>query len=51
MVVTSVLKAVAKISSSIPVEKTVLGTDTVPALALPKADIASAEFCPELYWK
>lgn len=44
MVATSVLKARAKTLSSMVVLKRVLGIDTVPALALPKADIANAVF-------
>jgi hypothetical protein len=44
MVATSVLKAKAKMLSSMLVAKRVVGSDTVPALALPKAEIARAVF-------
>ena len=51
MVPISVLKDFAKFPSSIPVVKTELGTDTVPAFALPNAEIANAElFASLLYW-
>jgi hypothetical protein len=43
MVPISVLKDFAKIPSSMLVVKTVLGTDTVPAFALPNAETAIAE--------
>lgn len=45
-VATLVLKEMAKISLSIPVAKTVLGIDTVPALPLLNAEnIAKTGFC------
>jgi hypothetical protein len=51
MVATSVLKAFAKIPLSTPVVNRVLGIDTVPALALPKEDTATARFLGSLlYW-
>ena len=52
MVATSVLKDLAKTLSSMPVVNKVLGSDTVPAFALPKAEIARAISCiSALYWK
>ena len=52
MVATSVLKALARMLSSMLVVKRVVGSDTVPALALPKAEIAKAGFwASALYWK
>ncbi|KAF3943782.1 hypothetical protein CMV_029692 [Castanea mollissima] len=48
MVPISVLKDFTKFPSSIPVVKTELGTDTVPAFALPNAEIAIAELFASL---
>ena len=45
MVAISVLKDLAKILSSMPVVNKVLGSETVPAFALPKAEIARAGIC------
>lgn len=42
MVATPVLKALAKMLSSMPAAKRVVGSDTVAALALTKAEIAKA---------
>jgi len=52
MVATSFLKALAKIPLSMPVVNKVLGIDTVPELALPKADTATARLLGSLlYWQ
>ena len=45
MVAISVLKDLAKILSSMPAVNKVLGSETVPAFALPKAEIARAGIC------
>ena len=44
IVAISILKALARMLSSMPVANTVDGTDTVPAFAFPKAEIAVAGF-------
>lgn len=44
MAATSVLKDLANTVSLIPEANKVLGSETVPAFALPKAEIAIAEF-------
>ena len=50
MVAISVLKDLAKTLLSIPVGNKVLGSETVPAFALPKAEIAIAgNFTSSLY--
>jgi hypothetical protein len=52
MVATSVLKDKAKTLSSMLVLNKVLGSETVPAFALPKAETAIAgAFAAALYWK
>ena len=51
MVAISVLKDFARIKSGMLVLKTVPGSDTVPALALPKAETANAGALASLsYW-
>ncbi|MQL75821.1 hypothetical protein Taro_008213 [Colocasia esculenta] len=50
MVAASVLKDLTSTTSSMPLPKTLLGIDTVPALALPKAETATAGSDPMANW-
>ncbi|MQM09036.1 hypothetical protein Taro_041897 [Colocasia esculenta] len=50
MVAASVLKDLTSMTSSMPLPKTLLGIDTVPVLALPKAETATAGSGPVANW-